>query len=75
MFYDFLFNFENDTLIIIDEPELSLHVAWQVEFLKDYMTITENKNNHLLIATHSPQLINDYWNLCIDLESSCEYSA
>ena len=75
MFYDFLFNFKNDTLIIIDEPEISLHVAWQVEFLKDYMHITENENNHLLIATHSPQLINDYWNLCIDLEENCEYSA
>lgn len=74
MFYDFLFTIDDNTLIIIDEPELSLHVAWQVEFLKDYMHITENKKNHLLIATHSPQLINDYWDLCIDLEENCEYS-
>lgn len=74
MFYDFLFNIEEDTLIIIDEPELSLHVAWQVDFLKDYKGITAHKNNHLLIATHSPQLIDNSWNLCIDLEENCEYS-
>lgn len=74
MFYNFLFNMSENNLQIIDEPELSLHIAWQIEFLKDYMNITKDMNNHLLIATHSPQLINDYWDLCIDLEEKCEHS-
>ena len=43
------------SLIIIDEPELSLHVKWQNKLLKNLL----KKNNiKILSATHSPYILN-----------------
>lgn len=39
------------SLIIIDEPELSLHVSWQGKLLNQ---LTKKINTQLLLATHSP---------------------
>ena len=49
---------ENGSLILIDEPELSLHPEWQLNFLSLLTDIFSNyKNCHFIIATHSPNLI------------------
>ena len=37
LLYELLFRAEQDTLILIDEPELSLHIAWQQQFLRDLL--------------------------------------
>lgn len=42
---------EFDPFIIIDEPELSLHVSWQGKLLDQLL---KKQNIKLLIATHSP---------------------
>lgn len=43
------------SLIIIDEPELSLHIKWQDKLLKNLL----KKNNiQILSATHSPYILN-----------------
>jgi predicted ATP-dependent endonuclease of OLD family len=42
---------------LIDEPEISLHVAWQKEFLKDLQEIIKIQNMPVVIATHSPRLL------------------
>ena len=55
-------------MILIDEPELSLHVAWQVSFLSDLKELTRLVPLDVLIATHSPQIINDRWDLTVQLE-------
>jgi predicted ATP-binding protein involved in virulence len=68
LFYQLLFRVEPNSLILIDEPELSLHVAWQVEFLKDLQEIINLAHFDALIATHSPQIINDRWDLTVKLE-------
>ncbi|KQG95962.1 ATP-binding protein [Acinetobacter baumannii] len=48
----------NDSLIFIDEPEISLHPKWQEEFMPLLIKIFSNYSNcHFLIATHSPQII------------------
>lgn len=39
-------------IVIIDEPELSLSVAWQETILEDI--VKSNKCNHLIVATQSP---------------------
>ena len=39
--YDLLFRVPNNAFILIDEPELSLHVAWQEEFLRDLQEIAK----------------------------------
>ncbi len=44
-------------VILIDEPETSLHPNWQNQILKIYQNISKDGNNQLIIATHSPQII------------------
>ena len=46
---------------MIDEPELSMNVVWQRNFLKDLQRIIELRKFDVLIATHSPQIIHDKW--------------
>jgi predicted ATP-binding protein involved in virulence len=66
--YEMLFKVKADSLILIDEPELSLHVAWQQQFLEDLQQITKLVGFDVLIATHSPQIINDRWDLTVELK-------
>lgn len=44
-----------DSIILIDEPELSLHPKWQQQIIKVYQSI--GKNNQIIVATHSPHLL------------------
>jgi predicted ATP-binding protein involved in virulence len=46
-----------DSIILIDEPELSLHPNWQNHILRVYQNIANQANNQLIVATHSPQII------------------
>lgn len=49
---------ENGSLILIDEPEISLHPKWQEEFIKLLMSsFSAYQNCHFVIATHSPQIV------------------
>lgn len=41
--------------VIIDEPELSLHVNWQRKFLR--ALISEEHNKQYIVSTHSPFII------------------
>lgn len=52
-----LFNklYPQNSLIIVDEPETSLHPTWQQEVLKLYQNIPGN--NQIILATHSPHII------------------
>lgn len=46
---------EDDTLILVDEPENSLHPQWQREYLNLFSkAISSCKGVHVLVATHSP---------------------
>jgi predicted ATP-binding protein involved in virulence len=63
-----LFKVKPNTLILIDEPEMSLHISWQQEFLKDLQKITKLSGLDILMATHSPDIINDRWDLTVELE-------
>lgn len=46
-----------DKLILIDEPELSLHPSWQNRVLKIYENFAKINNNQIILATHSPYII------------------
>lgn len=51
---------EDNSLICIDEPEISLHPEWQARFIKLLIsTFKDYKKCHFIIATHSPQLISN----------------
>lgn len=58
---DLLFNVPRDAVVLIDEPEISLHVAWQMAFIPDVERIAELSGFRFVVATHSPQIINDRW--------------
>ncbi|MDO7908956.1 AAA family ATPase [Pseudomonas sp. 22-AL-CL-001] len=48
------------TLILIDEPEISLHLQWQMEFHKNLIKmLAAYRNYHVVIATHSPILVSE----------------
>ena len=68
LFYELLFKPTPGSLILIDEPELSLHVVWQEQFLKDVQEITSLNDLDVLIATHSPDIIHDQRDLVVELE-------
>ena len=67
LFYKLIF--ESDVnLLLIDEPEISLHIAWQKELMENLKSIVNLKKNiQVIIATHSPQIISHNWDLQIDL--------
>jgi len=44
-------------LILIDEPELSLHPSWQNRVLKIYENFAKLNNCQIILATHSPHII------------------
>ena len=44
-----------NSIILIDEPELSLHPKWQQRIVDVYKKI--GKNNQIIIATHSPHIL------------------
>jgi predicted ATP-binding protein involved in virulence len=67
LMYELLFRVDPGSLILIDEPELSLHVAWQEAFLRDLLAIANLRDFDVVIATHSPQIINDRWDLTVEL--------
>ncbi|MBA9900922.1 AAA family ATPase [Burkholderia cepacia] len=47
-------------LILIDEPEISLHLHWQMGFHKSLCEILDGyRRYHVVIATHSPVIISE----------------
>jgi predicted ATP-binding protein involved in virulence len=51
-----------DSLLLIDEPEISLHPNWQmkyVSFLKNVLSSDTYNTSHILIASHSHFIVSD----------------
>lgn len=46
-----------DSLILIDEPENSLHPIWQNRIAPIYQRFAEQNNNQIILATHSPHIV------------------
>ncbi len=67
LFFELLFELNENALILIDEPELSLHVAWQKKFISDLQKIIKLNQFDVVLATHSPQLIGRWEELVVDL--------
>lgn len=72
MLYELLFTVKENSIILIDEPELSLHVGWQVRFIPDLQRIQKLRPMQIVLSTHSPQIINDRWDLTVELKSKQE---
>lgn len=49
-----------DSLLIIDEPEISLGIQWQRLFVKYVQECAYESNLQIVMATHSPLILEDY---------------
>lgn len=45
-------------ILLVDEPELSLHLSWQRKFLSSVQEAS--KDTEIIVATHSPELVGGY---------------
>jgi len=54
--YDVIFKTRNGSVILIDEPEISLHLVWQQHFTEAIMDILKDRGRttQVIIASHSP---------------------
>lgn len=68
LLYDLIFKASKNMLVLIDEPEISLHIDWQLSFLEDLESISILNNPQFLIATHSPSIIGNRINLAHEIE-------
>lgn len=69
LLYDLIFKASKNMLVLIDEPEISLHLDWQLSFLSDLESISELNNPQFVIATHSPSIIGNKINLSQEIEA------
>lgn len=67
LFYKLVFEVREGTLLLVDEPEISLHVAWQRMFAEDMAVIARKRGIRILAATHAPMIINGKWDVQTDL--------
>lgn len=68
LFYELLFASSGITLFLVDEPEISLHVEWQRAFISDIEKVGRLTGAHFLVATHSPQIINNRRDIAVALD-------
>ncbi len=67
MLYSLMFRTLPGSVAIIDEPEISLHVAWQQRMVPILMNVADLMDIQVILATHSPQIVHDRWDLTVQL--------
>lgn len=55
--YELLFGTQARAVVLLDEPELSLHVAWLKGLISAFMDIGSLRELQFVIATHSPSIV------------------
>lgn len=68
--YRLLFETRQGELVLIDEPEISWHIAWQRQFLDDLIELSELNGLRFVVATHSPQIVGRWTNRMQLLEAA-----
>ena len=66
MFYRLIFNSDKNGIVLIDEPEISLHIEWQEEYLDRLIDICKTNSLQAIVATHSPNIVNGHIELFVD---------
>jgi predicted ATP-dependent endonuclease of OLD family len=49
----------NPSILLMDEPEISLHIDWQRKLISHIREL--NPNVQIIIASHSPAIIMEGW--------------
>jgi len=68
IYYYLLFQSTPNSYILIDEPEISWHISWQRAFIPNLLEILKIVPLNFIIATHSPSIIHDRWDLTVELQ-------
>lgn len=63
MFYNLIFESTDYSLVLIDEPEISLHIEWQEAYLDSLVNICKMNHLQAIVATHSPNIVNGHLEL------------
>lgn len=64
-----LFSARSGSLVLIDEPEISMHAAWKHSFLADISQVAKLSDLQIVLATHSSAIINGNWDLVREIEA------
>lgn len=67
LLHELLFSVEPGTLVLLDEPELSLHVTWQETLLEELIDVAALTGAQFVLATHSPYIIGERTDLMVRL--------
>lgn len=65
--YHLIFESSRGDILLVDEPENSLHMSWLEGLLDEYIRIARITDTQVIIATHSPTFIGSRWDLTFDL--------
>jgi hypothetical protein len=60
-------------LVLVDEPELSFHLMWQMQYLGNIRGVQNMRKCAFLIATHSTQVFEGKFELTTDLFSQTNH--
>ena len=66
MFYNLIFKSTPNSLVLIDEPEISLHIEWQQSYLDKLIEICKMNGLQAIIATHSPDIVSSHYDCLVD---------
>ena len=75
-----------DIVVFLDEPEISLHISWQIKLVpflyglldpkpygNPFYAFSEtNTNKFLIIATHSPEIVSGLLENTVDFSSNID---
>jgi energy-coupling factor transporter ATP-binding protein EcfA2 len=67
-----------ENIVLIDEPELSLHISWQRDFVENLLELLVKQSRYgdeadgrydvkIIIATHSPSILTNHFDLSYEL--------
>lgn len=59
MFYNLIFKATPGGILLVDEPEISWHIDWQIEYLDHLINICRKNNLQAIVATHSPHILHE----------------
>lgn len=66
LFIEALLQRKRPYIFLADEPELSLHIAWQRNIISAIRSI--NQNAQIIVATHSPEIAGKFRDAILDME-------
>ena len=68
MFFDMIFRTGEGSIILIDEPEISLHINWQEKYIDNIEKALADKKCQVIISTHSPDIISSHDDYIVELK-------